>query len=155
MKHEADAVDWATLAVPPPTPTSSSLAYWAAAAAGRLELQRCGVCRRLASYPREICPYCWGKNLAWEVVSGHAHVQTFTRVHQVGHPGWRNAVPYVVALVRLVEGPVMLTQLLAEERPLYVGATCRVAFTKVGDWTLPFFRLVDEPEPARLKAEAI
>lgn len=155
MKHEAAVVDWATLAVPPPTPTALSAAFWTAAAAGRLELQRCGVCHRLAAYPREICPYCWGTSLAWEAVSGYAHVQTFTRVHQAGHPGWQVVAPYVVALVRLVEGPVMLTQLLVDERPLHVGASCRVAFTRVGDWTLPFFNLTGEPEAAPLKEEAL
>lgn len=157
MKHEtvASASDFASLSVPPPTPTALSAPFWTSAATGRLELQRCGSCRRFAAYPREICPHCWANSQSWEPVSGRAYVQTFTRVHQAGHPGWQIAAPYVVALVRLEEGPVLLTQLLVEEeRPLRAGAECRVAFTKVGNWTLPFFRLTEQSEPASCEKEA-
>lgn len=155
MKHEiaASALDFASLSVPPPTPTALSAHFWTSAAASRLELQRCGSCRRFAAYPREICPYCWANSQSWEPVSGRAYVQTFTRVHQAGHPAWQIAAPYVVALVRLVEGPVLLTQLLAEKRPLRAGAECRVAFTEVGGWTLPFFRLTDESDRASCEKE--
>jgi hypothetical protein len=34
----------------------------------------------------------------------------------------------------------MLTHLLADRQPR-VGDRCTVAFVRVGDWTLPFFRL--------------
>lgn len=149
----ACAIDFATLLAPPPTPTALSAPFWTAADAGRLELQRCRSCRRHRAYPREICPYCWAQSQSWEPVSGRAQVQTFTRVHQAGHPAWQIATPYVVALVRLEEGPVMLTQLLVEERPLHAGAECCVAFTKVGKWTLPFFRLTDESGRAPFKRD--
>lgn len=137
-------IDFAALTVPPPTPTELSAPFWAAAAEGRLKLQRCADCRRFAAYPREICAQCWGRSHAWEDVGGFAHVETFTRVHQAGNAGWQVATPYVLALVRLAEGPVLLTHLLVDGRVPCIGAACRVAFTKVGDWTLPFFRLTDD-----------
>lgn len=136
-----DTLDLATLSVPPPTPSALSTPFWAAAAQGRLLLLRCQACQRFAAYPRDICPHCWSQDQVWEEASGRAQVQTFTQVHQAGHPGWQLAAPYVIALVRLAEGPVLLTQLLIDGRPLRAGAACRVAFTPVGDWTLPFFRL--------------
>lgn len=142
------AVDFAALNVPPPTPTALSAPFWAAAAKGRLLLQRCASCGQFNAYPREICPHCWSQDLTWEEVSGQAKVQTFTRVHQAGNAGWQLAAPYVIALVRLTEGPVLLTQLLATERPVHAGDACRVVFTKVGDWELPFFRLSDETNTA-------
>lgn len=141
---ELPCIDYAALQVPGPTPTALSAPFWAAAARGRLVLQRCAACGRFAAYPREICPHCWSQDQRWEEVSGHAQVQTFTRVHQAGNAGWQLAVPYVIALVRLAEGPVLLTQMLEHERPIHAGAACRVAFTQVGDWTLPFFRLSEE-----------
>lgn len=147
MTHETTslpAIDLATLSVPPPTPTALSSPFWTAAAEGRLLFHRCTDCRRFTAYPREICPHCWSQNQVWEEVSGRAEVQTFTRVHQAGNAGWQLAAPYVIALVRLVEGPVILTQLIEAGRPVRAGAACRVAFTKVGDWTLPFFRLSED-----------
>lgn len=144
--HEA-TLDLAALSVPPPTPTALSAPFWTAAAQGRLQLQRCTACRRFAAYPREICPHCWAQGAVWEEVSGLAHVETFTRVHQAGNAGWQAAAPYVVALVRLVEGPVLLTQLLVGQDVPRAGVACRVAFTKVGEWTLPFFRLADQSGP--------
>lgn len=150
MTHKtpgARAIDLATLSVPPPTPSALSAPFWAAAAEGRLLLQRCAACRRFAAYPREICPHCWSQDQAWEEVSGRAEVQTFTRVHRAGNAGWQVAAPYVVALVRLAEGPVLLTQLLDDGQRLHSGAGCRMAPTRVGDWTLPFFRLTGEAAP--------
>ena len=48
--------------------------------------------------------------------------------------------PYVVGLVRLDEGPVLLTQFIDDAGALHEGAPCEVVFTRVGAWTLPFFR---------------
>jgi uncharacterized OB-fold protein len=149
--HEAP-LDLTGLSVPPPTPTALSSPFWSAAAQGRLQLQRCSACRRFAAYPREICPHCWALGSAWEEVSGRGHVQTFTRVHQAGNAGWQVATPYVVGLVRLVEGPVLLTQLLLGREASRAGASCRVAFARVGAWTLPFFRLSEEHDLCEVAA---
>jgi uncharacterized OB-fold protein len=147
MNHQsgsAAAIDFTSLAVPGPNPTALSAPFWSAAAEGRLVLQRCRACSRFAAYPREICPFCWSEDLAWEEVSGLAEVQTFTRVHRAGNAGWQVATPFVVALVRLAEGPVLLTQLLGVGNGLRRGAACHMVQMRVADWTLPFFRLIGE-----------
>lgn len=132
----------AELGVPvsPPTPSALSLPFWEAAAEGRLQLLRCTDCLRLAAYPREICPHCWSTDRSWTEVSGRGEVQTFTSVHRAGNAGWQSVTPYVVGLVRLEEGPVLLTQFSDDADALHEGAPCEVVFTRVGAWTLPFFR---------------
>ena len=47
---------------------------------------------------------------SWVVASGAGVVDSFTVVHRAPGPGI--AVPYVVARVRLAEGPVVLTHLV-------------------------------------------
>ena len=150
MTHKtsgACAIDLATLSVPPPTPSALSAPFWAAVAEGRLLLRRCAACRRFTAYPREICPHCWSQDQTWEEVSGRAEVQTFTRVHRAGNAGWQSATPYIIALVRLAEGPVLLTQLFDSGQSLHSGASCYMVPTRVGDWTLPFFRLTGDAAP--------
>lgn len=146
MSHDAPSIDLATLKVPPPLPTALSNPFWAAAAQGRLQFQQCGACGQFAAYPRELCPRCWSCQQQWKEVSGTGQIETFSRVHHAGNAGWQAATPYVVALVRLAEGPVLLTQLVTGGREPRAGDRCHVAFTRVGDWTLPFFSLVDDPK---------
>lgn len=141
MEHNSFLSVLESLSIPPPMPTALSKPFWDAAAAGRVQLLRCGNCDRFAAYPRELCPYCWSVDRRWETVSGNATLETFTRVHQAGHAGWQPATPYVVGLVRLEEGPVLLTHILAGDGLLRAGATCHAEFVKVGTWVLPFFKL--------------
>ncbi|GAA2211643.1 Zn-ribbon domain-containing OB-fold protein [Nonomuraea monospora] len=86
--------------------------WWAAAREGRLLLQRCTECGHLQHYPRALCTSCGGGELGWRESAGFGVVDSFTEVHRAASPGM--AVPYVVARVRLDEGPVLLTNLVGE-----------------------------------------
>jgi uncharacterized OB-fold protein len=135
---------YADLQVAPPTPTGESQYFWESAAQDRLVLQRCTACGTHQGHPRRRCSRCWGDTLVWVESPGHATVVTHTTVHRPGQASWRAVAPYHVGLVRLDEGAVVLTHLLprtgGEDRPR-VGDRCTVRFVRVGDWTLPFFRL--------------
>ena len=89
-------------APPQPVPDEDSGAFWAATAAGRLELCRCRDCRRWLQPPLERCPRCFGET-AFEPVSGTGVVYSFIVVHQPAIPGYRDQLPYTVALVELDE----------------------------------------------------
>ena len=71
-------------------------------------------------------------------------IKTFSirlsEVHKPGHPGWRPAVPYVVGLVTLDEGPVMLSFILPDARPVAVGDALVLEPTNIGGRILPAFR---------------
>ena len=138
-------IDPRTLVVPAPTPTGETRTFWDACAEERFVLQRCADCGRWVFYPRAVCPFCWSTALEWLPASGFGRVRSFTVVHRPGHPGWLPAVPYVVAVIRLAEGPTMLTALidvLPDE--VAVGMDVQVVLRPVGDYTLPFFA----PRPA-------
>ena len=84
--------------------------WWAAADQRHLLIQRCDACDHHQHYPRTVCTGCGADTPAWVVASGTGVVDSFTVVHRA--PGPDIAVPYVVARVRLAEGPVVLTHLV-------------------------------------------
>lgn len=128
------------LIVPAPTPTGETERFWQGCRDRELLLQHCSVCERWVFYPRAICPHCWSDALEWRVASGTGTVRSFTTVHKPGHPGWKAAAPYTVAVIDLTEGPRMLTALVGvEPADVRIGAAVAVAFEAVGEYTLPFF----------------
>lgn len=128
------------LAKPGPTTVPLTEPFWAAAADGRLLLQRCRCCGHHQHYPRVLCQRCWHTELDWVSSSGNGRVWTFTVVHRPGHPAWNADVPYVLAIVELDEGPRLLTNVVGVD-PGEVSADQRVRarFTRQGELTLVHF----------------
>ena len=124
-----------------PRMTAVSAPYWEGCANGELRLQRCADCGKHQFYPRVICSHCSGDVLTWEAVSGKGVIESFTVVRRGISRAYES--PYAVALVRLAEGPVMMSSLVgAEPEQVRVGASVSVEFEDWGDGThLPVFRL--------------
>jgi uncharacterized OB-fold protein len=87
--------------------------WWRATRDRRLTVQRCMECGHRQHYPRALCTGCGGMSLEFVAVSGRGTVDSFTVVHRSPGPGFD--VPYVVARVRLAEGPLLLTHLVGRE----------------------------------------
>ncbi|MFF6781272.1 OB-fold domain-containing protein [Streptomyces sp. NPDC012510] len=123
-----------------------SRTYWEAAADGRLLLRRCGAegCGRAHHYPRESCPYCWSEDVRWEEASGRATLYTWSVVHRNDLPPFGERTPYVAAVVDLVEGPRMMTEVVGAGEggggTLCAGMELEVVFREVGDFAVPVFR---------------
>ncbi len=96
---------------PLPAADAGGKAYWAAAADGRLIIQHCPACDHRQFYPRELCTRC-GAQPQWQDASGRGTVYSFTIVRQSATPPFRDELPYVVAVVELVEGPRMLANVV-------------------------------------------
>ena len=77
-----------------------------------LWLQRCGSCATIRFYPRAVCTVCLSSDVLWERASGRGTVYTFTVTHQNQAPGFRDALPDVLAYVELAEGVRMLTNIV-------------------------------------------
>src|SRR5659263_119497 len=78
--------------------------FWDGTKRHELMIPRCKQCDSLHFYPREQCPNCFSQDLEWVKVSGEARLHAFTVVHQPGHPGFNDDVPYVHAVIQLLEG---------------------------------------------------
>lgn len=116
-----------------PTPTPISAPYFAAAARGELLFQRCARGHAFL-YPRSLCPSCHSAELVWERSAGHGEVVTFAPVHR---PPWNDLsrpTPYVVALVRLDEGPQLLSTIeRVDPDQVHVGLRVEAVFESVGE----------------------
>lgn len=80
---------------------------------------RCERCGTIACPPRPRCPECDGRTGEPRRLSGRGHVYSYSRILQ-GPEGFADAVPYLVAMVRLEEGPLVVAQ-LADVEPEQVS----------------------------------
>lgn len=94
----------------PEDPDEVTAPWWEATRRRELVLQRCDRCGHWQHYPRALCTACGGTALHFEPASGRGHVDTWTEVMRSPDPA--REAPYVVARVRLAEGPVLLTNLV-------------------------------------------
>jgi uncharacterized protein len=97
---------------------------------------KCTVCGTAYFPPRLVCPTCShhrqsiGKMVPFQL-SGDGEVFSFTVVHDPAE-GFELQVPYVVALVRTVEGPVLTGQVVdIEPDQARIGMKVRATFRKL------------------------
>lgn len=125
---------------PLPDPDTLTAPYWRHAREGRLALPRCNDCGRHHFYPRPACPHCGGRQLEWVPVSGRGSIYSFSVVHRAPGPTFADDVPYVVAIVRIEEGPHLFSRIDADPRTVAIGQPVRVGFDPVCDEiSLPVF----------------
>jgi uncharacterized OB-fold protein len=109
-----------------------------------LLLQACSSCDHVWHPPLPICPRCRSFEVEWRPASGRGTVHSFTIVHHAAHPAVEAWLPYLVALVRLAEGPLFVCNIrgCAPER-VRIGMPVRVTFEEIAESVaLPQF----EPE---------
>jgi uncharacterized OB-fold protein len=97
---------------------AESEAWWEATRERRLLVQRCEHCGRHQHYPRMLCIACGGTDLSFVGASGKGTVYSFTVVRRAPSAGF--TPPYVIALVRLAEGPLLVTRIVDCEPALVV-----------------------------------
>jgi uncharacterized protein len=120
--------------------TEVNRAFWTGGREGCLLIQRCVACGRWVHPPRAACPACGGA-VAAEPVSGDGTVYSFTVDHYRFNPGV--PVPYVVALVELVEQQDLRlpTNIVDCDPPVVrIGMPVHVAFEPQDEVWVPVFR---------------
>lgn len=129
--------------IPLPAIDGDSRPYWQGTAQGELRIQRCAACQRHVFYPRAICPHCGSDQLAWITTAGEGVIYSFTVVHQAYGP-FAAQLPFVVALVDLVEGVRMMTRITGSPpAAVRIGQRVRVVYERItDDVTLPYFALI-------------
>lgn len=125
-----------------PEPTIETEPYWQGCRDGQLLLQHCAACGQWQFFPRLMCVACGGEQLEWKPASGRGTVETFTVVQVPLTEAYAADLPYVVALIRLEEGPRMMTNLVAcEAMDVWIGMPVEVTFEQWSEAVvMPQFR---------------
>ena len=97
---------------PLPRIDEESRGFWEALARHELYFQRCRDCGTSRFPPRAVCPKCLSSATQWVRASGRATVYSFTVTYQNQAAGFRESLPYVLAVVQLDEGPRMMTNIV-------------------------------------------
>lgn len=127
---------------PLPRIDEESRPWWEALARRELYVQRCRACGTTRLPPRALCPACLSSDTEWVRASGAGTVYSFTVTHQNQAPGFREELPYVLAVVELAEGPRMMTNVVGcAPDDVRIGMAVEVVFDDVAPGvTLPRFR---------------
>lgn len=117
--------------------------FWDHARAGRLAIQVCDACGDARFPPSPVCPRCLSEAQGWRAVSGRGTLESWVEFHRAYWDGFRDALPYSVCLVRLAEGPLLISNLVGDASAAKLGAAVEVVFERATDEvTLPKFALL-------------
>lgn len=116
--------------------------FWEGLAQRRLMLQFDAASGRAQFYPRPQSLYSEA-GVQWREASGRGEIMALT-LSRVGPPALASRVPYVLALIRLDEGPRLLARVAAPRERLSIGQAVAVAWEEEGSTSVfPVFRPTD------------
>lgn len=119
---------------PTPEITEPAAAFWDAARARRLVIQRCATCGRWQHPPRPWCVTCLSDAVDFADASGLGSVYSFTVVRRAAHPAFTERVPYVYALVDLDEGVRLITNVVGcDPAQVHIGQRVRACFEDIDE----------------------
>ncbi len=112
--------------------------FWEHARAGKLAVQVCLACGD-AHFPAcPVCPECLSDRQEWRATSGRGRLESWVEFHRAYWPGFAAELPYRACLVKLEEGPILISNLVGD--PAEIGDPVHAVFEKVTDAvTLPKF----------------
>jgi uncharacterized OB-fold protein len=125
-----------------PASTPETAEYWAGCRRHELLIQCCASCGAHQFYPRILCTSCSGRSLQWVRACGRGTIASFTVVRRAVSEAYAAEVPYVVALIRLEEGPTLMSNVVGcAVEAVTMGMPVEVVFEDwPGDVSVPKFR---------------
>jgi uncharacterized protein len=134
-----------------PIPTPETQPYWDALTEHRLDLPRCQQCDQVFFPPAAVCPHCASNRIGWVTASGDATLYSFV-IHHRPLNLWRTEGPRSVALVRLAEGPMLVSSVVnCPQTPedLVLDMALRATFEPFDNLTVLCFEPAPGAGPAR------
>jgi uncharacterized protein len=129
---------------PLPALTPLTRPFWDEARAGRLAVQACRACGDMHFPASPVCPSCLGREQEWREVAGTGTLESWIEVHRAYWEGFSGDLPYRVALVRLDEGVLLVSNLVGAEAEPRLGARVRAVFEPATDEiTIPKFAVAE------------
>ena len=100
---------------PLPNPNPDTRTFWEQCKNHRLTFQKCNDCGQVRWPPALVCPQCHSVSHESIESSGKGTVFTFVVYHQAFHPAFQEDLPYIVAIVKLEEGPRFISNIVGCE----------------------------------------
>lgn len=128
---------------PLPVADRDTVPFWEALKRHEFVLRKCQECGQFHHPPRRYCPTCWSENVEWATASGNGTLYTYTIARREAHPRFKDAVPYVIAVIELAEGPRFLSNLVDSDiESLQIGLPVQIVYDDVTpEATLPKFKV--------------
>jgi len=90
------------------------IAFGAAAAEGRLKLQKCAACSQLCYPARELCPRCWSLDLIWSDIPEGGELIAESTLRTSFNSYFQHRLPWRIGSIKLDAGPVVLAHIHAD-----------------------------------------
>jgi uncharacterized protein len=120
--------------------------FWKAAMQQRLTAQQCTACGAWNFPALPICPACLEQALEWRDVTPRGKVFSHATYHRAFHPGFKEDLPYTVAIIEVPEGVRYTGRIAGPREGLAIGSEVDAVFVKATeDFTLPMWSLVNQP----------
>lgn len=129
---------------PLPEVTELNKPHWEGAKGHRYLIQRCQLCEHLWFPPVPNCNRCLSNDVEWIEISGKGKIYSFIVYQQSWHPGFRDEIPYNLAIIELEEGVRVMNNVVGISNVLVeIGMDVEVMYDDVTpEVTIPRFKLV-------------
>ncbi|HET7714458.1 MAG TPA: OB-fold domain-containing protein [Bauldia sp.] len=114
--------------------------FWDYARQSIFALQVCGVCGHAHLPESPVCPRCLSREQSWRPSKGAGTLESWADFHRAYWDGFKDELPYRTCLVRLDEGPLIVSNLVGDPATARIGARLRVIFERISsEIALPKF----------------
>jgi uncharacterized OB-fold protein len=119
---------------PRPLATPATQPFWNGLRQHKVLLQYSPSTERWVFYPRVLAPRTLADDLEWREVSGEGTLYSYTIARRPTAPPWADAMPQLLAIVELEEGPRISTELVnVDPEQIKIGMRVRPVFADGGD----------------------
>ena len=116
---------------PLPIITETNRPFWDSLKAHAMQLPKCDACGKFHAPPRDFCPHCLSDKLSWQPVKGTGEVYSFIIMHQLYDKTFANDVPYNVTMVKLDEGPRLVSNVRGPNDAIHIGDRLKLVYDDV------------------------
>ena len=114
---------------PMPEPIPVTQPFWDGLREHKVKIQYSPSADRYIFYPRVLTPGTLADDLEWREVSGSGTLYTFTVADRPTAPPWADALPQLLAIVELDQGPRLSSEMVGvDPAALRVGMRVKPVF---------------------------